>query len=96
MPDALNYRVGPQPGGPLFVSDVLNNREGPQAWESSKYLNEQSYEEDWPKRPSDQQLQKTGKKTHTAITPVAEAVRVPAHLVPPGSPKAKQLCHFHV
>ena len=29
MPDALNYRVGPQPGGPLYVSDVPNNREDP-------------------------------------------------------------------
>ena len=24
-----------------------------------------------------------------------QAVRVPAHLVPPGSPQAKQLCHLH-
>jgi len=26
---------------------------------------------------------------------VAEALRVPAYLVPPGSPQAKQLCHLH-
>ena len=27
---------------------------------------------------------------------MAEAVHVPAHLVPPGSPQAKQLRHLHV
>ena len=26
---------------------------------------------------------------------MVEAVSVPAHLVPPGSPQAKQLCHLH-
>ena len=45
MPDAPIYRVGPQPGGPLYVPDVLNNREGPQARESFKYLNGRSYGE---------------------------------------------------
>ena len=35
------------------------------------------------------------KKTDRAVTPAAEAVRVPAHLAPPGSPQAKQLSHFH-
>ena len=30
-----------------------------------------------------------------AITPAVEAVCVPAHLVPPGSLQAKQLCHLH-
>ena len=42
MPDALNYRVGPQLGVPLFVPDSLN-REGPQARTSG--LNGQSYAE---------------------------------------------------
>ena len=46
MPDALNYRVGPQPGGALCVPDLLNNREGPQAREPSKYLNRWSTEKD--------------------------------------------------
>ena len=50
----------------------------------------------WPKTPSDHQLQEAEKKTDWAITPAVEAVRVPAHLVPPGSPQAKQLCHLHV
>ena len=38
-PEALNYRVGPQPGGPLYVPDVWNNREGHQAKDPSKCLN---------------------------------------------------------
>ena len=42
-PDTMNYRVGPQPGGPHFVSDVPNNREGPQAREPSKCRIGQSY-----------------------------------------------------
>ena len=39
------YRVGPQSEQPLYVSDVLNNREGPQGREPTKCLNEQSYRE---------------------------------------------------
>ena len=31
MPDAPIYRIGPQPGEPLYVPDTANNREGPQA-----------------------------------------------------------------
>ena len=45
MLEALNYRVGPQPGRPFFVPDALNSREGPQAREPSKYLNRRSYRE---------------------------------------------------
>jgi len=41
----LNYRVGPQSGGPLYVLDRLNNREGPQAREPSKCLKRRSYRE---------------------------------------------------
>ena len=36
------YRVGPQPGGPFYMPNMLNNREGPQAREPSKCLNESS------------------------------------------------------
>ena len=43
MPDAKNYRVGPQPGGPPYVPDAWNNRKGPQVRETSKCLNRQSY-----------------------------------------------------
>ena len=35
------------------------------------------------------------KDSERAITLVVEAVRVPAHLVPPGSPLPKQLRHLH-
>ena len=53
-------------------------------------------EKDWPKNPSDLQLQEAQKKKKRdpdrAITPVAEAVHVPAQLVLPGSPQAKKLC----
>ena len=52
-------------------------------------------EKDWPKRPSDCQVQEAGKKTDRAIIPATEAVHVPAHLVPLGCPHAKQLCHLH-
>ena len=38
-------------------------------------------EKDWPKRPSDHQLQGAWKKTDRAITPAVEAVHVPEHLV---------------
>ena len=45
MPDALIYRVRPQPRGPLYMPDVQKNREGPQAREPSKCLNRWSYRE---------------------------------------------------
>ena len=51
-------------------------------------------EKDWPKRPSDRQLQEAQKDSDRAITPVVEAVCVPAHLVLSGSPQAKQLLHL--
>ena len=64
MTDALNYRVKPQLGeGGLYVLDVLNNREGPQARNPSECLNRQTLEKDWPQRPSDCQLQEDRKKT---------------------------------
>ena len=39
--------------------------------------------------------QKKKKDSDRAITPAAEAVRVPAHLASPRSPQAKQLRHIH-
>ena len=35
------------------------------------------------------------KRLDRAITPVVEAVHALAHLAPPGSLQAKQLCHLH-
>ena len=52
-------------------------------------------EKDWPKRPSDHQLQEAQKKdSDMAITPTVEAVHVPAHLAPPVTLQAKQLYHI--
>ena len=45
MPDLGIYRIGPQPRGHLYVPDTLNNREGTQAREPSKYIKERSYRE---------------------------------------------------
>jgi len=44
VPDVLIYRVGPQPGEPLYVPDELNNR-GLQTREPSKCMNRWSYGE---------------------------------------------------
>ena len=85
MPDALICRVGPQPWGPLYVPDMPNNREKPQAREPSKCLNGWSYGERQAKEP-DRQLPEVQKKTDRVIIPAAEAVHVSAHLVLPGSP----------
>ena len=43
MPDALNYRLGPQPRVSLYVPDAPVNREGP--LRNPKCLNGQSYGE---------------------------------------------------
>jgi len=75
------------------VPDALNNREESQGREPSKCLNGWNYREDWPERPSDPRgLRKDPDRT---ITPTMEAVGVPAHVAPPGSPQDKQLYHLH-
>ena len=76
--------------------DVPNNREGPQAREPSKCLNGQSYTERLAKEAFWLSATRDLKKGFDRpVTAAAEAVSVPAHLVPPGSPQPKQLCHFH-
>ena len=45
VPDVLIYSVGPQPGGSLYVPDVQNNRQEPQARDSSKCMDWWSYRE---------------------------------------------------
>jgi len=45
VPDVPIYRVGPQLRGPLYVPDMLKNREGPETRECSKCLNGWSYRE---------------------------------------------------
>ena len=83
------------------MPEVPNNREGPQAREPSKCLNGQKYGERLAKEallsPATRGA-KTNKQTKNsvrAITPAAEAVRVPAYLMSQGSPQAKQLHHLH-
>ena len=78
MPDSLNYRVGPQPGVPLYVPDAPNNR-GPQAREPSKPMNRQSYGE----RPAKEVFwspatRGSRKDFDRSVTPVVEAVCVTA------------------
>ena len=63
MPDVLIYRVGPQPWGPLYVPDVPNNREGPQAREPSKCLDGWSYRETGKKGHLITSYKRLGKKT---------------------------------
>jgi len=80
----------------LYVPDVLNNREELQARELFKCLNRQSYGERLAKEAFSSLSTRGWKKnSDRAIIPAAEAVRVPAHLTPPGSPQAKQLRHLH-
>jgi len=57
------YRVGPQPWGPLYVPDSPNDRGGPQARESSKCLNGQSYGERLAKEATFASYQRLAKKT---------------------------------
>ena len=96
VPDTLSYRVGPQPGWPLYVLEHQTTEKDPRQESTLSAWTGRATEKDWPKRPSDHQLQEARKKdSDRAITPTAEAVHVPAHLVPPGSPQAKQLHHLH-
>ena len=95
-PDALNYRLGSHPGCSFKClmhqsTEQDHSRGGPSMW-----LNGQSYGE----RLAKEVLWSTAtggsiKDSDQAITPAAEAVCVPAHLAPPGSPQTKQLRHLH-
>jgi len=93
--DALNSRVGPHSGCPFKCLTHPNDRQGLQAREPSKCLNGQSYGERVAKEAFSLPATR-GSKTDSdrAITPAAEAVCAPAHLVLSGSPQAKQLLHL--
>ena len=68
---------------------------GAQAREFSKCLNGRSYGERLAKDAFLSPATRGSKKdSDRAVTPAAEAVPVPAHLVPPESPQAKQLHHL--
>ena len=51
-------------------------------------------EKDWPEAFWSSATRGSRKDSDRAMT-TAEAVRIPAHLVLPESPQAKQLCHLH-
>ena len=75
MPDAPSYRIGPQPGAPLYVPEPLSNMEGPQKREPSKCLNGQSYRERLGIEVSELPPTRAWKKTLIGqLPPVAEAV----------------------
>ena len=82
-------------GGPLYVPDMPNNREGPQARDPFKCLNGLSYGERLAKEafwsPATRGLKKDSDRD---TTPAMEVVCAPEHLGPPGSLQAKQLHHF--
>ena len=82
MPDTPNNRVGPQPGASLCVWCDEQQRRTP----GKGALSVHEKAEQWRKSSQRGLLitswQRLGKKTDGVITPVAEAVRVPA------------LCHF--
>ena len=93
---AVPIHRGPQPGEPLYVPDVTNNREGPRAREPPECLNRQSCGERQVQEVFCSPVTRGSKKdSDRAITPAAEAIHVPAHLAPPGSLQAKQLHHLH-
>ena len=81
---------------PLYVTDVPNNREGPQARGPSKCLDGQSYRERLDKEafysPATRDLKIDSDR---AITPAVEAVCVPEHLAPLGTLQVKQLHCLH-
>ena len=85
----------PTQGAPLSAWRAEQEKDSRQGSPLSAWRG-RAMEKDWPKRPSDHQLQEAPKKDpNRAITPAAEAVHVPAHLALPGSPQAKQLHHLH-
>ena len=61
-PNALNYRVGPQPGGPLYVPDALKTEKDPRQGSPLSAWMDGAMEKDQPKRPSDCQLQEAQKR----------------------------------
>ena len=88
--------VRPQPGGPLYVPDMLSNREGPQARAPSKCQNRWTYGERLARGRLFARLeaQRGSKKdSNRAITPAA--VHFPANLALSASLQAKQLHHLH-
>ena len=90
-PNALNYRVGPQPGGLLYAPDAPNNREGLQTRETSKCLNGWRYGARLSKEAFWLPATRGSKKTDRALIPVVSL----HNWCPSSSLQVKQLCHLH-
>jgi len=63
MPEALNYRVGPQAGGPSMCLMHRTTKKDPKLGSPLSAWMGRAMEKDWPKRPSDCLLQEPRKKT---------------------------------
>jgi len=59
----LNYRVGPQPGGPSMCLACQTTEKDPRQRSPLSAQTGGAMEKNWPKRPSDCQLQEAWKKT---------------------------------
>ena len=95
MPDALNYREGHHPGCSCMCLTCLTTEKDPRQESPLSAWMGGATEKDWPRRPSDCQLQDNWKKTDRAITPAEEEVSVIGQLAPRGSLQAKQLHYLH-
>ena len=82
-------------GRHLYLPDALNNRQGPQAKKPSKSERVEIRRKTGQRGLLIASYKASKKDSDRAITPVAEAVHVPAPLVPPGCPQARQLCYVH-
>ena len=96
MTDTLIWKVGPQAGGDPLCACCTEQ----QIRTSGKGdLQVPEWAELWRKTGQKGLLitsyNRLKKDSNRAITPVAGAVHVPAHLVLAGSPQAKQLCQLH-
>ena len=63
MPDALNYRVGPHPGSSFKRLMSQTTEKDPKQRSPLNTWTGGAMEKDWPKGPSDHQLQEARKKT---------------------------------
>ena len=63
MPDTLNYRVRPHPGGPFNCLTLQSTEKDPRQGSPLSAWMGRATEKYWPKRPSDHQLQEAQKKT---------------------------------
>ena len=63
MPDALNYRVGPHPGSSFKRLMSQTTEKDPKQRSPLNTWTGGAMEKDWPKGPSDHQLQEAQKKT---------------------------------